>query len=149
MPGKDGGSASSSTQKVEQHLDAAMSTMKDNMNAMIQRDAQLDHLQSRTNDLQGASNAFGKEAKRLREHQNWQRYRIYIVVAMLLSWVVVGIFFQKHMVQWVLCSLLITGSIFMMRAFLVSRADAASAKRMADVERSLHSGGEGGEAPLE
>ncbi|CAE7214729.1 Vamp1 [Symbiodinium sp. CCMP2456] len=65
-----------------------MAVMQDNMRAMAERDSQLNQLEARTNDLQGASKAFSSGAKRLQRHYQWQRYKFYFAIGAVVVLVV-------------------------------------------------------------
>ncbi|CAE7766898.1 Vamp1 [Symbiodinium sp. CCMP2592] len=78
----------SRTQSVQDQVQGAMAVMQDNMRAMAERDSQLNQLEARTNDLQGASKAFSSGAKRLQRHYQWQRYKFYFAIGAVVVLVV-------------------------------------------------------------
>mmetsp|Transcript_28684 Transcript_28684/g.66551 ORF Transcript_28684/g.66551 Transcript_28684/m.66551 type:complete len:138 (+) Transcript_28684:84-497(+) len=74
--------------KVQEDLNAAMSTMQGNMQQMVERDAQLNKLQDQSSALEKSSGAFKKQAKGLKQHQYWQQYKFWLVLLELLAIVV-------------------------------------------------------------
>eukprot|EP00928_Gymnodinium_smaydae_P085433 TRINITY_DN68880_c0_g1_i1.p2 TRINITY_DN68880_c0_g1~~TRINITY_DN68880_c0_g1_i1.p2 ORF type:complete len:134 (-),score=36.47 TRINITY_DN68880_c0_g1_i1:52-453(-) len=122
--------------KVASEIDDVTNTMQENMREMVKRDAQLGNLTAKTDRLQDASAQFGQSADRLQAHYKWQKYRMYIIAAVLLSWVLVGIFDRAHVLIWILISTLLTAGVFFARAYMVSKA-LRQASHGADPEEGL------------
>eukprot|EP00927_Polykrikos_kofoidii_P035991 TRINITY_DN3044_c0_g2_i3.p1 TRINITY_DN3044_c0_g2~~TRINITY_DN3044_c0_g2_i3.p1 ORF type:complete len:150 (+),score=21.08 TRINITY_DN3044_c0_g2_i3:120-569(+) len=139
MPGQprsSGADESDKTREVEDKLQMAMSTMQDNMRAMTERESKLDSLQARTNDLDTASRAFGKEAKRLQSHYTWQRYRVWLLVGLIVSWAIVALFFKQWTLPWVAGSSFLVGAIFLIRGCMVNESGKPQTRASADAEMS-------------
>eukprot|EP00930_Biecheleria_cincta_P043385 TRINITY_DN29799_c0_g1_i1.p1 TRINITY_DN29799_c0_g1~~TRINITY_DN29799_c0_g1_i1.p1 ORF type:complete len:166 (-),score=40.81 TRINITY_DN29799_c0_g1_i1:56-514(-) len=152
MPAGGDGGTPSRTQSVQEQVNGAMSVMQDNMRAMAERDSQLHGLEGKTNDLQGASKAFSSGAKRLQQHYQWQRYKMYIIIGGSVLWVITVMLMPKqYLWQFIFLSALILGIGFAINALLARRdrlaeaaAEAAGGPATAELGESLAQG-----APLE
>mmetsp|Transcript_17947 Transcript_17947/g.37331 ORF Transcript_17947/g.37331 Transcript_17947/m.37331 type:complete len:124 (+) Transcript_17947:65-436(+) len=100
-----------------------MSQMRDNMRTMAERDAQLNTLVSRTQDLQGASAAFSQSSRQLQAQQQWQRCRLYLLVATLVTWVPVFFLRRSWLIWWAPASLALFGAVVALRVLLMRQRE--------------------------
>mmetsp|Transcript_48634 Transcript_48634/g.135906 ORF Transcript_48634/g.135906 Transcript_48634/m.135906 type:complete len:126 (-) Transcript_48634:209-586(-) len=116
MPGQE-----SMTEKAQQSINEAVAATRDAMDAVFVRDQQLNSMQEKTEDLVNTSAVFGAQAARLKSTYDWQRYRLYMIVGMFALWVICAVFFQKYLIVCVISSTLFVVSVFLLRAFIVTR----------------------------
>lgn len=120
------------TQSVQEHVQGAMAVMQDNMRAMAERDSQLNQLEARTNDLQGASKAFSSGAKRLQRHYQWQRYKLFIVIGGSLLWAVALVLMpRQYFWQFMIITAVLVGVAALINA-LMNRRDQLQAEAEAE-----------------
>ncbi|CAE7249642.1 Vamp1 [Symbiodinium natans] len=125
----------SRTQSVQDQVQGAMAVMQDNMRAMAERDSQLNHLEARTNDLQGASKAFSSGAKRLQRHYQWQRYKFYFAVGAVVVLAVALILLpSQYKVPFFVVSVLILGVLALINALLGRYRDLREEEPASNVE---------------
>ncbi|CAE7945461.1 unnamed protein product [Symbiodinium sp. KB8] len=118
---EDGADGASRTQSVQDQVQGAMAVMQDNMRAMAERDSQLNQLEARTNDLQGASKAFSSGAKRLQRHYQWQRYKFYFAIGAVVVLVVALILLpSQYKVPFFAVSAVLLGALALIQAALGS-----------------------------
>ena len=65
---------------VQKDLENAMGTMRQSMETMAQREAQLGGLDEKSSHLRTSSLAFQNESRRLEALQRWNAYRMYVVI---------------------------------------------------------------------
>ncbi|CAE7259750.1 Vamp1, partial [Symbiodinium pilosum] len=107
---------------VQDQVQGAMAVMQDNMRAMAERDSQLNQLEARTNDLQGASKAFSSGAKRLQRHYQWQRYKFYFAIGAVVVLAVAMILLPSdYKLPFFAISLVILGVLALVNALLGRR----------------------------
>eukprot|EP00927_Polykrikos_kofoidii_P038837 TRINITY_DN33280_c0_g1_i1.p1 TRINITY_DN33280_c0_g1~~TRINITY_DN33280_c0_g1_i1.p1 ORF type:complete len:176 (+),score=35.20 TRINITY_DN33280_c0_g1_i1:72-530(+) len=70
-----------------QEVDNAMAVMRDSMQRLADREAQLTSLQGKSQVLQGTSGAFNRQAKKLRWELRWQQYRVLVVSILSVIWI--------------------------------------------------------------
>ncbi|CAJ1331421.1 unnamed protein product, partial [Effrenium voratum] len=122
LPSMPAEGEASRTQSVQETVQGAMSVMQDNMRAMAERDSQLNHLEARTNDLQGASKAFSSGAKRLQRHYQWQRYKLFIVIGGSVLWAVALVLMpRQYFWQFMIITAVIVGVAAVINALLNRR----------------------------
>merc|ERR1719266_335291 len=107
--------------KVKMQLHEATATIQDNMRAMAERQSNLDQLQARTNDLQGASDNFFRASRRVHRSQLWQKYRLYALASVLVSWIFCWIAFPKYLIGYVAFSLVAVAVGFLIKAYFTAR----------------------------
>merc|ERR1719203_1725236 len=103
------------------HLHEAQSSMQDNMRAMAERDSQLSNLQAKTHDLQGASDNFFRASRRVHRSQLWQKYRLYALASVLVSWILCWLVFPKYLILYVVLSLVVVAVAFIAKAYFTAR----------------------------
>mmetsp|Transcript_668 Transcript_668/g.1306 ORF Transcript_668/g.1306 Transcript_668/m.1306 type:complete len:146 (-) Transcript_668:124-561(-) len=108
---------------VHGQVQEAMAQMRDNMRAMAERDSQLNNLVSRTQDLQGASSAFSQSSRQLQANYQWQRCRLYLLVATLVSWVPVFFIRRSWIKWWAPASLALFGAVVLLRGCLLRQRE--------------------------
>merc|ERR1719188_293832 len=69
---------------VQKEVDGAMSTMRENMKAMAEREVQLSDLNDKSKTFQVASGSFAQKAAQLRREQQWQNCKVYLIIASML-----------------------------------------------------------------
>eukprot|EP00434_Breviolum_minutum_P011864 symbB.v1.2.010466.t1/scaffold679.1/size173156/2 len=89
---------------------------------MAERDSQLNQLEARTNDLQGASKAFSSGAKRLQRHYEWQRYKFFILIGGSLLWAVACVLMpRQYFWQFMIITAVLVGAAALINALLNRR----------------------------
>mmetsp|Transcript_96843 Transcript_96843/g.134427 ORF Transcript_96843/g.134427 Transcript_96843/m.134427 type:complete len:145 (-) Transcript_96843:67-501(-) len=125
----------SRTQSVQDQVQGAMAVMQDNMRAMAERDSQLNQLEARTNDLQGASKAFSSGAKRLQRHYQWQRYKFYFAIGAVVVLVVALILLpSQYKVPFFAVSAVLLGALALINVALGSTREPEPRSEEAHVE---------------
>eukprot|EP00429_Kryptoperidinium_foliaceum_P044552 CAMPEP_0176109214 /NCGR_PEP_ID=MMETSP0120_2-20121206/54830_1 /TAXON_ID=160619 /ORGANISM="Kryptoperidinium foliaceum, Strain CCMP 1326" /LENGTH=134 /DNA_ID=CAMNT_0017443393 /DNA_START=47 /DNA_END=451 /DNA_ORIENTATION=+ len=82
---------------VQQQLDATISTMRDNMQMMAERDFQLHDMAEKTEDFSTSATRFSQGATQLRRREDWRRRRVCIIVfilALLVAWLFVAYYLR-------------------------------------------------------
>merc|ERR1711924_293706 len=87
--------------------------MRNNMQAMADRDIRLNELSGKSSTLQGTADAFTRQSKALQWEMQWQRIRLWILFGFLIIWAVLFfLFFSKH-------KLILIGSCVVFFALLI------------------------------
>merc|ERR1719401_2353283 len=97
-----------------------MGVMRSNMVSLAERGEKLQDLQDKSSVLQGTSNAFSNQAKRLQWEMQWQRYRFWLGVCLPILWLTS--LYALHHYWGISYAAYATGSfVIFALAFLVSR----------------------------
>jgi hypothetical protein len=88
---------SNSIRKVKANLEEAQTTMAHNMELAMVRDATLNQMEDKVNDISIAADAYHRDAIDLRRRMCWERYRNYVFAAVGLLVVLAIILFVAYL----------------------------------------------------
>mmetsp|Transcript_22979 Transcript_22979/g.42275 ORF Transcript_22979/g.42275 Transcript_22979/m.42275 type:complete len:151 (+) Transcript_22979:87-539(+) len=80
-----------------EEVNQTMDVMRHNMNLLAEREERLNNLNDKSSTLQVGAAAFNRSSKKVRWQMEWQRYRMVLLIGVLVIWLIIAIvFYHRH-----------------------------------------------------